>query len=68
MEDPKIYISGYCKIYHEDGKHHEINQRPLSEALDIITDDWIASGNCCDQTIIDMRDALKHQSRENTNV
>ena len=59
MEEPKIYISGYCKIYHEDGKHHEINQRPLSEALEIMTDEWIKDDHYCDQTIIDMRDALK---------
>jgi hypothetical protein len=32
---------------------------PLEQALDIMTDEWILDGNSCDQTIIDMRDALK---------
>lgn len=31
----------------------------VKNALEVMTDDWIESGQACHQTIIDMRDALK---------
>jgi len=55
---PKIYVANYCKIYHVDGKHHEINQRPAEEAMKLVTDEKIQNGEICDQTIIDMRDCI----------
>lgn len=54
----KIYIPGHCEIYFEDGSHHERCLLSLQEALEIMTDEWISEQNYCDQTIIDMRDAL----------
>ena len=64
MTDNKIYISGHCKKYYEDGSHHEKSRVHLAEALEIMTDDWIDSGHCCDQTIIDMREALKNTIKD----
>lgn len=37
----------------------EGKNRPIQEAIGVLTDDWIDSGNCCDQTKIDLRDAVK---------
>ncbi len=36
----------------------------IKEALDIITDDFVDDGHCCNQTIIDLRDALKSVLKE----
>jgi len=38
--------------------HHKENERPIEEALEIITDKFIIDGEWADQTIIDMRDCL----------
>lgn len=32
---------------------------PIHDALEILTDEFVDGGQCCDQTIIDLRDALK---------
>jgi len=34
------------------------NVKELSEALEYLTDEYIGEGNCCHQTIMDLRDAL----------
>lgn len=41
----------------------EGKNRPLDEALEIITDDWIDNGNCCEQTTIDLADACRKFKR-----
>ena len=38
---------------------------PIEKALDIITDNWIDRGQYCEQTLYDMRDALKQLHSEN---
>jgi len=50
MIDPQIYSKG--------------KSRPIDEALKILTDEWIDEGNYCAQTVMDMRDALKHYMKE----
>lgn len=52
MEKPKIYI-GHGK------------SAPITKAIRLITDDWVNQGQCCDQTILDLRDACKYLLSEN---
>jgi len=40
------------KVYTEDNE-------PLRIALETITDEWVFSGQSCDQTVIDLRDACR---------
>ena len=59
MKELKIYIPGHCKEYYMDMvTHYKENERPIEEALEIITDKFIIDGEWADQTIIDMRDCL----------
>jgi hypothetical protein len=32
---------------------------PLTEALDYMTNEWVAGGNSCEETVLDLRDALR---------
>ena len=32
---------------------------PIDEALEIITHDWVTGGNSCEQTVLDLAQALK---------
>jgi hypothetical protein len=45
MIDAQIYFKG--------------KSRPIDEALEMLTDEWIDDGAYCAQTVIDLRDALK---------
>lgn len=60
MSEPKIFIYDYGE-YNEDPEiHYNTRKAPLAEALEIMTDDWICGDHACWETIIDLRDAVKH--------
>jgi len=50
-------------INYDDEELDDINNHKespyLPEALNVITEEWIENGNYCEQTILDMSDALK---------
>ena len=45
LKDIRIYVDG--------------ENLPLEDALKIIDSDWIDAGNYCDQTVLDLANALK---------
>jgi len=44
---------------------HTDKKRPVKEALEMLTDEWIEDGHFCDQTIMDLRDTLIEQLATN---
>ena len=38
---------------------HDIGDVTLKQAVNLMTDKWICAGNVSDQTVMDIRDALK---------
>ena len=54
----KIYIPNHCKIYYDDGSHHEKCKIPVKEAVEIMTNDWFRERNFCTQTLVGMRNCL----------
>lgn len=69
MKELKIFIPSYGKYVDGDPQaSHDNSMVGIEEAMGILTDDFICSDNVCWDTIIHMRDAIKHLIKENQTI